>query len=50
VDDRDEAGHIKVDFASLSHTATRAIVVAPRKKEIYATQLDLQVVAANPRQ
>ena len=46
VDDRDEAGHIKVDFASLSHTATRAIVVAPRKKDIYATQLDLQVIAA----
>jgi hypothetical protein len=49
VDDRDEAGHIKVDFASLSHTATRAIVVAPRKRDIYATQLDLQVVAAKAR-
>jgi metacaspase-1 len=50
VDDRDEAGHIKVDFASLSHTATRAIVVAPRKKDIYATQLDLQVIAARAKQ
>ena len=48
VDDRDEAGHIKVDFASLSHTATRAIRVAPRKKDIYAAQLELQVVAAPP--
>jgi hypothetical protein len=50
VDDRDEAGHIKVDFASLSHAATRAIVVAPRKKDMYATRLDLQIVAATPRQ
>ena len=46
VDDRDEAGHIKLDFPSLSHTATRAIRVAPRKKDIYAAQLELQIVAA----
>jgi len=46
VDDRDAAGNIKVVFASLSHTATRAIRVAPRKKDIYAAQLDLQIVAA----
>jgi metacaspase-1 len=46
VEDRDEAGHIKVDFASLSHTATRAIRVAPRKNDIYAAQLELQIVAA----
>jgi metacaspase-1 len=50
VDDRDEAGYIKVDFASLSHTATRAIAVARRKREIYATRLDLQIIAANARQ
>jgi metacaspase-1 len=46
VDDRDPAGNIKVDFPSLSHTATRAIQVAPRNKDIYAAQLDLQIVAA----
>jgi hypothetical protein len=46
VDDRDEAGNIKLDFPSLSHTATRAIRVAPRKKDIYAAQLELQIVAA----
>lgn len=46
VDDRDEAGHIKVDFAALSHTATRAIRVAPRTKDIYAAQLEVQIVAA----
>jgi hypothetical protein len=46
VDDRDEAGHIKLDFPSLSHTATRAIRIAPRKKDIYAAQLELQIVAA----
>ena len=46
VDDRDAAGHIKLDFPSLSHTATRAIRVAPRKKDIYAAQLELQIVAA----
>lgn len=46
VDDRDEAGHIKLDFPSLSHTATRAIRVAPRKKDIYAAQLEVQIVAA----
>jgi hypothetical protein len=50
VDDRDEAGHIKVDFASLSHTATRAIRVAPRKQDIFAAQLEVQIVpAANAR-
>jgi hypothetical protein len=47
VDDRDAAGNIKVDFPSLSHTATRAIQVAPRKKEIYAAQLEVQIVAAS---
>jgi hypothetical protein len=47
VDDRDPAGNIKVDFPSLSHTATRAIQVAARKKEIYAAQLEVQVLAAS---
>jgi hypothetical protein len=50
VDDRDESGHINVEFPSLSHTATRAIVVAPRKKDIYAAQLELQIIAARARQ
>jgi metacaspase-1 len=45
VEGRDAAGHIKLDFVSLSHNATRAIRVAPRKSEIYAAQLDLQIVA-----
>jgi len=48
VEDRDAAGHIKLDFVSLSHNATRAIRVAPRKSEIYAGQLDVQIVAAPP--
>ena len=47
VDDRDPAGHITADFPSLSHTATRAIRVAPRNKDIYAAQLELQIVAAS---
>jgi hypothetical protein len=46
VEDRDESGHIKVDFPQLSHTATRAIRVAPRQKDIYAAQLELQIVPA----
>jgi hypothetical protein len=47
VDDRDEAGHIKVGFPSLSHTAIRAVRVAPREKDIYAAQLELQIVASS---
>jgi hypothetical protein len=46
VEDRDEAGHIKVDFPQLSHTATRAIRVAPRRQDIYAAQLELQILPA----
>jgi len=46
VDDRDQNGHIKVDFASLSHTATRAIRVAPRRRDIYAGQVEVDIVAA----
>jgi hypothetical protein len=54
VEDRDESGHIKVDFPQLSHVAMRAIRVAPRQKDNYAAQLELQVLpaatttAANP--
>lgn len=45
LDERDVNGNINVDFASLSHTATRALRVAPKKKEMYAAQLELMIVA-----
>jgi hypothetical protein len=44
LDERDTNGNINVDFTSMSHTATRAIRVAPRKKEMYAAQLEITVV------
>jgi hypothetical protein len=44
LDERDRDGNINVDFTSMSHTATRAIRVAPRKKEMYAAQLEINVV------
>jgi hypothetical protein len=46
IDDRDENGNIKADFSVLSHTATRAIRVAPRSSQNYAAQLELQIVEA----
>ncbi len=46
IDDRDEKGNITVNFTTLSHTATRAIQIAPRKKETYAGQVETEVVAA----
>lgn len=46
IDDRDQAGHITADFSSLSHTATRAIRIAPKKNETYAAQMELDVVEA----
>jgi hypothetical protein len=46
LDNRDEKGNITVDFPALSHTATRAIRVSPRRKDIYTGQLELQIVAA----
>lgn len=46
VDNRDENGNIKVDFSTLSPTATRAIRVSPRNSEIYSAELEVQVVAA----
>jgi hypothetical protein len=45
LDDRDENGNVNVGFTTLSHTATRAIRVAPRKAEMYATALELLVIA-----
>ena len=46
VEDRDAAGHIKLDFVSLSHAATRAISVVARKQDIYAGQIELQIEPA----
>lgn len=48
LDNRDENGNINADFSSLSHTATRAIRIAPRKSESYGAQLELQITAAAP--
>lgn len=45
LDDRDEHGNVNVTFTTLSHTATRAIRVAPRKTEMYAEMLELSVIA-----
>jgi metacaspase-1 len=46
LDNRDEKGNINADFSSLSHTATRAIRVTPRKNETYGAKLELQITAA----
>ena len=46
LNDRDEKGNITADFASLSTTATRAIVVAPRKNETYGGQVEMTIEAA----
>ncbi|MEE8344383.1 MAG: caspase family protein [Woeseiaceae bacterium] len=45
LDDRDEHGNVNVTFTTLSHIATRAIRVAPRKTEMYAEMLELSVIA-----
>jgi hypothetical protein len=47
LDDRDENGNVNVTFTTLSHTATRAIRVAPRKEDMYAVAIELAVVAKN---
>ncbi len=44
LDQRDKDGNINVDFTSMSRVATRAIKVAPKKKEMYAAQLEITVV------
>jgi metacaspase-1 len=46
LEDRDENGNITADFSTLSHTATRAIRVAPKKNEMHSAQIDLQIVEA----
>ena len=43
LDERDKSGNINVDFTAMSHTATRAIRVAPRRKEMYAARLEITV-------
>ena len=43
LDDRNADGSIDVALASMSHVATRAIQVAPRKKEMYATKIEVDV-------
>jgi len=45
IDDRDKNGNITVDFPKLSHSATRAIRVAPRRADTYAGQLELEIVS-----
>jgi hypothetical protein len=49
LDSRDENGNITADFASLSHAATRAIRVAPRKKENWGGQVEIQIDGAAKR-
>ena len=44
LDERDRNGNINVDFTSMSHSATRAIQVAPARKEMYAARLEITVV------
>ena len=44
LDERDVNGNVNVEFTSLSHVATRAIRISPRKKEMYAAYIDLMVV------
>ena len=45
LDDRDANGNVNVSFTTLSHTATRAIRVAPRKADMYAVMQEISVVA-----
>ena len=44
LDERNPDGSINVDLASMSHVATRAIRVAPRKAEMYAAKLEVNVL------
>jgi hypothetical protein len=44
LDERDQNGNVNVTFTTLSHTATRAIRVAPRKATMHAVMLELSVV------
>jgi hypothetical protein len=44
IEDRDEKGNIRVEFSSLSHGATRAIRIAPRRGGNSAAELELRIV------
>jgi hypothetical protein len=44
LEDRDEKGNIKVDFPSLSNTATRAVRNAPARDAVWAGQVEVQIV------
>jgi hypothetical protein len=46
LEDRDDKGNIKVDFPSLSNTATRAVRTAPRRDAVWAGQVELRIVGA----
>jgi metacaspase-1 len=49
LDNRDDNGNINADFASLSHAATRAIRVTPRKNETWGGQVEMQIEGASKR-
>jgi hypothetical protein len=44
IEGRDADGNITVAFATLSPTATRAIRIAPKREEMYAAKLELDVI------
>ena len=44
LDERNADGSLNVDFSRLSHAATRAIRVAPKKKPVQAATLEIDVV------
>lgn len=46
LDDRTPEGTIDADLATMSHVATRAIRVAPRKKQMYAAKIEVDVTRA----
>ena len=43
-DGRDADGNITVEFTTLSPTATRAIRIAPKRKQMVAAELELTVI------
>ncbi|MEE8306812.1 MAG: DUF4384 domain-containing protein, partial [Gammaproteobacteria bacterium] len=45
IEGRDADGKVNVAFTTLSATATRAIRIAPKRKQMYAAALELSVVA-----
>jgi len=45
IENGDANGNVNVAFTTLSPTANRAIRIAPKRKQMYAAQLELTVVA-----